>query len=137
LKSARFDTGNGITLCNDCHREAHAGLNGLADLSLPMDAQGGEKIEIMERLYSILAADATERGILRDDFYFVSDDVLGRFKMFQGFGYFTPFPGFRLEQAFLIWAQMPQNLRRALLLAVGVEMANEPKLPENALVVFD
>lgn len=79
-----------------------------------MDAQGGEKIDTMERLYSILAADAKERGILRDDFYFISNDVLGRFKMFQGFDCFAPFPGYRVEQAFHIWAQCPQKMLQAL-----------------------
>jgi hypothetical protein len=118
LKTARFDTGNGITLCSDCHREAHAGFNGRPDLSLPMNAQGGEKIDMMERLYSILATDAEERGILRDDFYFISDEVLGRFKMFQGFDYFTPFPGLRIEQALLIWAQCPVNTLKAVISAI-------------------
>jgi hypothetical protein len=83
-----------------------------------MDAQGGEKIEVMERLYSILATDAKERGILRDDFYFISDDVLGRFKMFQGFDYFALFPGYRIEQAFLIWTQCPPNTLQAVVSAM-------------------
>jgi hypothetical protein len=83
-----------------------------------MDAQGGEKIDLMERLYAILATDAKERGILRDDFYFISDDVLGRFKMFQGFDYFTPFPGYRVEQAYLIWAQCPVNMMKAVVSAM-------------------
>ncbi len=58
LPEARFQTGNGITLCRDCHREVHGGFNGRADLSLPMDAQGGEKIDTMERLYAVLRDDA-------------------------------------------------------------------------------
>src|ERR1700676_259380 len=47
LKAARFETGNGITLCPDCHRQTHVGFNSRPGLSLPMDAQGGEKIEMM------------------------------------------------------------------------------------------
>ena len=118
LKTARFDTGNGITLCPDCHSDTYAGFNGRPDLSQPMDAEGGEKIEVMARLFSILATDARERGILRDDFYFISDDALGRFKMFQGFDYFTSFPGCRIEQAFLIWAQCPFNTLQAVISAM-------------------
>jgi hypothetical protein len=118
LKNAQFHTGNGITLCADCHREVHSGFNGRSELSLPMDAEGGEKIEMMERLYSILSTDAKERGALRDDFYFISDDTLGRFKMFQGFDYFTVFPGSRIEQAYYIWAQTPLNMRQAVLKAI-------------------
>lgn len=102
-----------------------------------MDAQGGEKIEQMMRLYSILATDAKERGILRDDFYFLSDDVLGRFKMFQGFDYFTPFPGTRLEQAFLIWAQCPQHVLKAILTANGVPFLDGPLVPGTAWIAFD
>jgi hypothetical protein len=136
LKAARFDTGNGITLCNDCHREAHSGFNGSPDLSLPMDAEGGEKLEIMERLYSILATDAKERGTLCDDFYFISDDVLGRFKMFQGFDYFTPFPGCRLEQAFLIWAQCSLNTRQAIASANGFDLPRDPLMPGTAFIIF-
>ena len=47
LSEARFLTGNGITLCQPCHREVHAGFNGKPDLSEPMDAQGGQKIETL------------------------------------------------------------------------------------------
>jgi hypothetical protein len=65
-----------------------------------------------------LATDAKERGILRDDFYFISDDALGRFKMFQGFDYFTLFPGCRIEQAFLIWAQCPLKTLQAVVSAM-------------------
>jgi len=105
LPEARFQTGNGITLCNRCHREAHKGFNGRPDLSSPMDAQNGEKLSYMERLYCILAQDAKARRLLRDDFYFLSDQVLAKFKLFQGFEWQTPFPGSRVEQAYLIWAQ--------------------------------
>lgn len=44
---AQFQTGNGITLCKKCHTEAHTGFNRRPDLSLPMNAQGGEKIETL------------------------------------------------------------------------------------------
>ena len=109
-----------IAIVKDGHI-AYLQAYGQARLSLPMDAQGGEKIETMERLYSILATDAKERGILRDDFYFISDDTLGRFKMFQGFDYFTPFSGYRVEQAFRIWAQCPQNMLQALVSAIMLD----------------
>jgi hypothetical protein len=137
LKTGRFETGNGITLCPDCHREVHAGFNGRPNLQLPMDAQDGEKLEMMERLYSILATDAKERGILRDDLYFISDDILGRFKMFQGFDYFTYFPGCRVEQAFLIWAQNPLNTRRALACASGFDLPREPFVPGTTYIMLD
>jgi hypothetical protein len=135
MLDSMFHTGNGITLCRSFHREVHTGFNGRSDLSLPMDAQGGEKIEIMEKLYSTLAIDAAERGLLRDDFYYLSDTILGRFKMFQGFGPYTDFPGCRVEQAYLIGAQIPRNTLEAL------AKANDCRIPEGAFfpgaTIFD
>ena len=39
----------------------------------------------MERLYSILTDDAVERGLMRDEFYSLGDEVLGELKRMQGF----------------------------------------------------
>jgi hypothetical protein len=137
LKAAKFHTGNGITLCRDCHREVHCGFNGRPDLSLPMDAQGGEKIAYMERLYYVLATDAEERGLLRDDFYFISDEVLSRFKTLQEFESSTPFPGSRVQQAYLIWAQCTLSMRKSIAGANGFSMTSEPILPGEADIVFE
>lgn len=136
MVDARYETGNGITLCSRCHREAHAGFNGRPDLNQPMDAEGGEKIELMMDLYGTLMSDAAERGILRDDYYFLSDNVLGRFKMFQGYDPYTPFPGTRLEQAYSIWRQTPKGMRDAILQANGIEPFDGPLPPGEAYIVF-
>jgi hypothetical protein len=136
LPEAKYQTGNGITLCWDCHRQTHQGFNGRPDLSTPMDLQGGEKIRIIERLYCILADDAKERGRLQDDLYFLSDQVLAKFKLLQGFDWATPFPGSRVEQAYLIWAQAPLD-RLGIAEANGFPMINGPILPGSVLVVFD
>ncbi len=119
LPEARFQTGNGITLCRGCHHEVHKGFNGRPALSAPMDEQGGEKLDHMERLYCILADDGVERGIPRDDFYFLSDQVLAKFKLFQGFEWTTAFPGNRVRQAYLIWTRSDLNTTRAILEASG------------------
>lgn len=119
---ARFQTGNGITLCPACHRQAHAGFNGRPDMGLPMDAQGGEKIETMTELYGLLLDDARKRGMLDDQFYFLSDSVLGSFKQFQGFDKGLKFAGPRLEQAVRIWSATPQGVLKALLAANGLPM---------------
>jgi len=63
-------------------------------------------------------------GLLQDEFYFLSDQVLAKFKMFQGLrmvGAPFPPPGFRLEQAHLIWAQCPQNTLRALVRSLFID----------------
>lgn len=75
-----------------------------------MDAQGGEQIERLAVLYAMLYDDAHTRGLLRDDFYFLSDSVLSKFKMFQGFEPHLEFAGYRIEQARSIWNQSPYNL---------------------------
>jgi hypothetical protein len=121
LPEAMYQTGNGITLCRACHRDPHKGFNRRPNLDEPMDAEGGEKLDMMERYYAILATDGIERGILNDRFYFLSDNVLAKFKMFQGFDYFTTFPGTRLQQAHSIRASPPQNIMRALITASFLE----------------
>lgn len=74
IEAAAFQTGNGITLCASCHREMHEGFNGRPSLNLPADAQNGEKLHRMERLYSILTDDAVERDLTREEFHFLSDE---------------------------------------------------------------
>lgn len=70
LSEARFQTGNGITLCNSCHRESHKAFNRKPNLELPMDAEGGENIELLTAFFDILLSDAKRRHLLRDDFYY-------------------------------------------------------------------
>ncbi len=119
LKQASLYTGNGITLCPTCHKEPHAGFNRRPNFQMPMDAEGGEKLDLMTSYFWLLKTDAIERGILRDDFYFLCDRTLQTFKKFQGFGINTVFPGTRIEQAFLIWRQPPQQVMQALMRANG------------------
>src|SRR3546814_19339261 len=83
----------------------------------------------MERLYSILTDDAVERGLMRDDFYFLSDELLASFKRMQGYDPATYFPGSRIEQAYLILAEGELGMRRAMAEPDGVPMANQPLLP--------
>jgi hypothetical protein len=127
MEEARFQTGNGITLCGDCHREPHRVFNRRPNLQLPMDAQGGENIELLFSYYCTLADDATSRGLLhRDDFYFFSDQFLAKFKLFQSIEWDVPIPGTRLEQAALIWRQTPRCTMNAILEANGF-----PPVPRN------
>jgi hypothetical protein len=136
LTVAQFQTGNGITLCSPCHREMHRGFNARPDLSLPVDAQGGEKLAIMERLYSILTDDAVERGLMREEFYFLSDELLASFKRMQGYDPATYFPGSRIEQAYLILAEGEFGKRRAIAEANGMPVTNKPLLPGGLYLVL-
>lgn len=134
---AQYETGNGITLCRECHKEPHCGFNRKPDLSLPVDAQGGEKLPLMERYYSILLDDAIGRTVLREDFYFISDKVLGSFKEMQGYDVTKVFPGSRLEQAYLIIAETECQVRNALASANGFEFGDEPMLPGGIAIFWD
>ncbi|SIT57194.1 HNH nuclease [Mesorhizobium prunaredense] len=136
LTEAQFQTGNGITLCSACHREMHRGFNARPDLSMPVDAQGGEKLPLMERLYSILTDDAVERNLMRDEFYFLSDELLTSFKRMQGYDPGTHFPGARIEQAYLILAEGELGTRRAIAEANGVPLTDRPLLPGGLYMVL-
>jgi hypothetical protein len=117
LPQARFQTGNGVTLCRFCHAEAHAGFNGRADLQQPIDAEGGEKIEAIAELYRELAAASEVGHPGRTDFYFLSDEVLIKFKIFQGYDPSDIVPGTPIQQARIIWHGSPRNVMRAIMRA--------------------
>jgi hypothetical protein len=115
--------------------EMHEGFNGRPDLGLPVDAQNGEKLHKMERLYSILTDDAVERGLMHEEFYFLSDEVLTCFKRMQGYDG-TNFPGARIEQAYLILAECAHGVRRSMLEANDAPMPDRPLLPGGMYLVF-
>ena len=107
-------TGNGMTLCRKCHRHAHEGYNGRPDVSLPMDAQGGEKIELLAELYGVLA-EAAKAGLHQDArFYHLSEQVLSKFKLLQGFGAFDEFAGLPVRRAASIWNAPQTDLMRTV-----------------------
>ncbi len=103
---------------------------------MPVDAQGGEKLALMERLYSILTDDAVERDLMREEFYFLSDELLASFKRMQGYDPATFFPGSRIEQAYLILAEGELEMRRAIAEANGVPMTDQPLLPGGLYLVL-
>ena len=74
--------------------------------------------------------------MLRDDFYFLSEMTLKRFKLFQDFEPSTSFPGSRIQQAYFIWAQSSLGVRKQLAEANGFPMTDQPILPGEAYLVF-
>lgn len=93
-----------------------------------MDAQGAEKIDVLAELFGVLAENARRRGILRNDYYHLSETVLTVFKILQDFDPSTRFPGSELEQAYTIWRHAPPSMRNAILEANGVALIKEPPL---------
>lgn len=122
LEIMKYSTGNGITLCLRCHKEPHEDFNRKANMNLPMDAEGGEKIEQVLFYLQELLSDARERRQLRDDFYNFSERALIQFKRFQELEPHLGFPGTSFEQAYLIWRQTPRSMMRAVLEANGFSL---------------
>jgi hypothetical protein len=136
LAAARLDAGNGITLCHQCHAGSHAAFNRRSDLAQPMDAQGGENIDLMTFLYRALAEDAIERNQRREDYYYLSQDVLRTFKRFQQLPDSVRFPGTPVEQAYAIWRQTPRAPLFALLEANGLTLPRNFIQPPGSSIVL-
>lgn len=117
LPEARFQTGNGATLCVECHGEAHEGFNGAADLAQPIDTQGGEKLERVAELYGILAHRYHRQHPDRSDYYHLSEQVVLKFMMMQGFDLGRPIVGEPIEKAWYIWDCSPPCVVEALVRA--------------------
>ena len=79
--------------------------------------------------------DAVERGLMREEFYFLSDEVLTCFKRMQGYDG-TKFPGAPIEQAYLILAECEHEMRRSILEANDAPMPDRPLLPGGMYLVL-
>ncbi len=124
-KYLRYQTGNGITLCRVCHKDPHAGFNGRPDLNQPMDAQGGEKIDLFTGYLGALVIDSSRRNLFDEHLYYFSDKALHAFREIQGIPDAAIFKGRKIEQAYQIWNQTPRGMLEAIMQSVGV------KLPDN------
>jgi hypothetical protein len=134
--AAQFDPGNGITLYRSCHKECHAGFNRRPNPSLPIDAEGGEKLALMERLYCILYQDSLERSLALEPFYSLSYVVIANLKKMQGYSVESNFPGSSLQQANTILATCERHTKDALLAANGFSVGEAAILPGTVRIVF-
>lgn len=124
-KHLRFQTGNGITLCHICHKDPHAGFNGRPDLNQPMDAQGGEKIDLFTGYLGALVLDSSTRNVDKDHYYYFDDHALAAFKKLQGIPDAAEIQGRRIEQAYQIWNQTPRGMLEAMMSSLGVKLAED------------
>lgn len=106
-----------MTLCVECHGDMHNGFNGAADLAQPIDAQGGEKLERVAYLYGVLAHRFHRLHPNRSDFYHLSEQVIFKFMMMQGFDLARPIVGKPIEKAWYIWDCSPPCVVEALVRA--------------------
>ncbi|MEZ4437203.1 MAG: HNH endonuclease [bacterium] len=128
VPSARFETGNGITLCRSCHKIPHAIFNGRPRLAEPLNARSGDDLDLAADAYEFLIDDAERRGILRDSYYFVSDTLLDWYRATQGFPE-EPLSGTRIEQAARLIRSAPvsfyQRMGEAVITSLFVDDAYE------------
>jgi hypothetical protein len=105
------ETGNGITLCRECHGRVHEKSNGLADLSLPL-AEADDQDE-WAFLFGLLLDDAKIRGLDQDEFYFFEDHMLRFFVNVQGYENMHEAVAqgeiSRISFAHEIWQVMPES----------------------------
>lgn len=122
IPQMQLEFGNGITLCRSCHREPHEAFNRRPDLTLPMDYEGGDNTDLVAALFNALSEDAKTRGLLCDEYYYLSDSALRTFKRFQCIDPDLEFPGYCIEQAHMIWRQTSRAVLRLLLERCGATL---------------
>lgn len=83
-RGGAFETGNGITLCRECHWRVHKKFNRHPDLSLPLGAEQGDDQDEWAFLFGLLLDDAVSRGLDQDEFYYFDDRMLKVFVNVQG-----------------------------------------------------
>jgi len=109
---AAFETGNGVTLCYECHGRVHAEVNGRADPSLPLGAEQGDNQDEWAFLFGMLQDDALQRGLDEDEFYYLGDHVLEFSVRYQGYEEFHEMvmrgEMSRIRFAHGIWRPMPE-----------------------------
>lgn len=113
-----FQPGNGITLCYECHESQHVEFNGRPDMSMPVDAEGGDNLDDAFRYLDSLIISANDNGHEHDEFYYIDDHMLIFFMRLQGnehmqkFIYDDRFS--RLEIAHEVWRCAPPSMMEAL-----------------------
>ncbi|WP_420030749.1 HNH endonuclease [Pseudomonas oryzihabitans] len=112
----KYELGNGVALCRECHRSLHAQFNGRSIKGEPLNERGGDDQDEMAYLYGLLKVDANERGLDKERFYYISDRMLEYFVAMQGYGQLLKAVQAgeisRIHFAHAIWWSMPDYFYR-------------------------
>lgn len=115
----KLATGNGITLCINCHQKFHEAFNGHPNLNEPLDSEGGDNQDEIAYLYGALLKEADSRQLPHNDFYYFPDEMLAFFVSVQGYEYLYWLTQeetiSRLSMASQIWRGMPEVVYQRLL----------------------
>jgi hypothetical protein len=84
-------------------------------------------------LQDLLKSD--KRGLMREEFYFLSDEVLMSFERKQGYEW-VDFPGARIERAYLILAECEYGIRESTAKREAVPAPDRPLLPGGMYLVY-
>ncbi|AZE77519.1 hypothetical protein C4J99_1720 [Pseudomonas synxantha] len=119
LSQARYELGNGITLCYECHKVAHEGFNGRPDMTLPIGAQGGDDQDEIAFYYRKLLESSEALDLEHDEFFTLSDGMLRFFVRVQGYEYLYKAVAANqitgLVMACKIWVRSPEQMTLAIL----------------------
>lgn len=63
-------TGNGITLCRNCHNKVHKHDNRRPDNSEPLDAKGGDNQDEIAHFYFMLYQRSKAKELPQNEFYY-------------------------------------------------------------------
>ena len=112
-----FQSGNGITLCLECHDRVHSLSNLKADLSQPIGE--GDDQDDWAFLFGLLRDDAVFRGLDEDEFYYIDDDMMEFFVRVQGYEFLRQMvirhEITRIHFAYQIWLHMPENFYKHII----------------------
>lgn len=116
-----YQPGNGITLCHECHERQHSTFNGRPNMSLPMDAEGGDNLDDALVYFDCLIRSANTQGHDHDEFYYIDDHMLLFFMRLQQCEHMRKFLGCgqysSLRIAHEIWRTSPPSVIAALIRA--------------------
>jgi hypothetical protein len=109
-----------------------------------MDAEGGERIELITDLFGHLVLAERRHHLVADEYYYLSDRALSVFREFQSISPELEIPGSRLEQAWRIWSQSPRSTLNALVQANGYALPPDHletgplayKSPDGEFLIF-